>query len=86
MQKFCIVTLTQITPRGQVTLPAEIRKVLSLKGGVALEVAIEGGRIILQPVMTLPIRIHSESDLAMFAEAGAMSDGEIAAAADRWKM
>ena len=78
--------MTQITPRGQVTLPAEIRKALSLKGGDALEVAIEGGRIILQPVMTLPIRIYSESDLAMFAEAGAMSDEEIAAAADRWKM
>lgn len=78
------MTLTQITPRGQVTLPVDMRKALNLKGGDALEVAIEDGRIILQPVMTLPVRIYGESDLAMFAEAGTMSEDEITAATDRW--
>lgn len=76
--------LTQITPRGQVTLPAEVRRALGLKGGDSLEVGVEDGRIVLQPVMTLPIRLYSDADLRMFDEAAQMSDAELESAARRW--
>lgn len=78
------MTFCQVSPRGQVTLPADVRRALGLQGGDALEVTIEDGRIILQPVMTLPVRLYTEADLAMFADAAAMTDDELADAADRW--
>lgn len=80
-----LMSTTSITPRGQVTLPAGIRKALGLKGGDSLEVTIENGRIVLQPVMTLPIRHYSDDDVAMFTEAADLSDSEFAAAVQHWQ-
>ena len=40
---------TKLKPRGQVTIPAEIRERLSLVDGDSLEVTIEDGRIVLTP-------------------------------------
>ncbi|MDQ1249238.1 MAG: hypothetical protein QG597_3612 [Actinomycetota bacterium] len=78
------VNICQISPRGQVTLPADIRRAVGLHGGDALQVTIENGRIILQPVMTLPIRLYTDADLAMFEDAAAMTDQELASAAELW--
>lgn len=41
---------TTITAKGQVVIPAKIRKLLGLKKGTRLAVAEDGGRIILQPL------------------------------------
>lgn len=78
------MSICQISPRGQVTLPVDIRRAVGLQGGDSLEVTIEQGRIVLQPVVTLPIRVYSDADLAMFDEASAMTDDEFADAAKRW--
>ena len=66
------------------TLPADVRRAVGLQGGDALEVTIDDGRIVLQPVMTLPVRLYTEADLAMFADAASMTDDELADAANNW--
>ena len=78
------MALTQITPRGQITLPADIRKALGLGPGAAVEVSIEGNRIVVQPVVALPVRIYSDEDLAMFDEAQRMTSEELDTALGRW--
>ncbi len=78
------MALTQITPRGQITLPAEIRKALGLATGAAVEVSVEGNRIVVQPVVALPVRIYTDDDLAMFDEAQRMTDDEFDTALAKW--
>ncbi|MGV1006162.1 MAG: AbrB/MazE/SpoVT family DNA-binding domain-containing protein [Candidatus Nanopelagicales bacterium] len=79
------MAIVQISPRGQVTLPAEVRRFLALQGGDSVEVSVEEGRIVLQPVMTLPIRLYSDEDLAMFSEAAEMTPAELGQAVRRWR-
>ncbi len=42
------MAVTKVTRNYQVTIPAEIRKVLGIKEGELLEVKLEGDRIVLQ--------------------------------------
>lgn len=76
--------LTQVTPRGQITLPAEIRKTLGLEPGSAVDITVEENHIVVQPVITLPVRIYSEEDLAMFDEAQRMSTPALDNALENW--
>ena len=41
--------LAKPKPKGQVTIPAEIRERMALEEGDDLEVTVEGGRIVLTP-------------------------------------
>lgn len=42
--------ITQMSSRGQVVIPAGIRKALGLKQGTALKVELEGNSIVLEPL------------------------------------
>ncbi|WP_215882825.1 AbrB/MazE/SpoVT family DNA-binding domain-containing protein [Acidithiobacillus sulfurivorans] len=75
---------TQISPRGQITLPADTRKRLGLKPGDTLLIHLEGGRIILDPAVVLPVEIYDEERIAAFAEASAMTQEELMQAKARW--
>lgn len=77
-------TTTQISPRGQITLPAETRRQLGLKPGDTLLVHLEDGRIILDPAIVLPVELYDENRIAQFAEASAMSPEELTQAKIRW--
>jgi len=46
--------LTEIRTRSQITIPAEIIKKLNLKQGDTLDVDVDGGEIILRPVIAIP--------------------------------
>lgn len=48
--------LTRIKQKGQITLPAEVRDELGLEEGDYLEVAAEGGRVVLTPKVLLDRR------------------------------
>lgn len=41
--------LTKVTRHGQITLPTEIRRAMDVAEGDLIEVAIEGGRMVLTP-------------------------------------
>lgn len=43
------MSLTRVRPKGQITIPEEVRRALRLEEGDLVEVAIEGGSIVLRP-------------------------------------
>lgn len=43
------MTLTRVRPKGQITIPEEVRRALRLEEGDLVEVAIEDGSIVLRP-------------------------------------
>ena len=45
------MTSATITSKGQVTIPAEVRRKLSLKSGDKVAFYLENGRVVLKPVI-----------------------------------
>lgn len=43
------MSLTRVRPKGQITIPEEVRRALRLEEGDLVEVAIEDGSIVLRP-------------------------------------
>ncbi|WP_276959512.1 AbrB/MazE/SpoVT family DNA-binding domain-containing protein [Allomeiothermus silvanus] len=76
--------ITQLSPRGQVTLPAAIRKALGLKAGDALLLRIEEGRVVLEPARVLPVEAYTEERIREFAQAAEVSEEELAAFRKAW--
>lgn len=79
-----ISDLVQVSGRGQVTLPAEIRRDLGLEPGDALTVEVEDGRIVLEPMALVPAERYTDDRIEEFAEASRMTDEEVREARRRW--
>lgn len=77
-------TTTQLGGRGQVTLPADVRKAMGLKPGDTLVVIVEAGRVVLEPAVVVPVELYSDERVEEFARAAEMSAEEIAEAKRRW--
>jgi AbrB family looped-hinge helix DNA binding protein len=78
-------TTTQISTRGQITLPADTRRQLGLKPGDTLLVHLEGGRIILDPAVVLPVERYTDERIAEFAKQAAMTPAELEQARHLWE-
>lgn len=76
--------LVQLSPRGQLTLPAEVRKALGLRAGDAFNVRIEDGEIVLEAVEVTPVELYSEARLEEFAENAEMTEDEFKQARTAW--
>jgi AbrB family looped-hinge helix DNA binding protein len=74
----------QVGTRGQITLPAEIRKAVGLRSGDTLLVRVEEGKVVLEPAVVLPLELYTEDRVSEFARAAEMSDEEVARARRRW--
>lgn len=46
--------VVELRQKSQVTIPSEILKALNLKTGDKLEFSVQDGKIIVQPVVTIP--------------------------------
>lgn len=46
--------VVELRQKSQVTIPADILKALNLKAGDKLEFTVQDGKIIVQPVITVP--------------------------------
>ena len=46
--------IVELRQKSQVTIPADILKALNLKTGDKLEFTVQAGKIILQPMVTVP--------------------------------
>jgi AbrB family looped-hinge helix DNA binding protein len=79
-------SVVQVSPRGQVTLPAEVRRQLGVRAGDPLVVGVEDGRIVLSRAVVLPIEIYSDERVAEFAEAAKLSPREERTVRERWKL
>ncbi len=53
-------TIVWLSNRGQVTLPASIRKALDLASGDAFEVHLEDGRVVLEPVEVIATERYTD--------------------------
>ena len=78
--------LVHLSPRGQLTLPARVRKALGVEGGDDLVILIEEGRAILEPAVVLPIERYSEERIRDFEKASRMSPQEIKKARRKWRL
>ncbi len=76
--------LVQLSTRGQLTLPAEVRKALGLRAGDAFNVRIEDGEIVLGAVEVTPVELYSDARLEEFAANAEMTEEEFAQARAAW--
>lgn len=84
MTKARQISLIQLSPRGQFTLPAEVRRALGLRGGDAFRVSIKEGSVVLEPVAVTPVELYTDERLAEFAENAEMTPEELARARGAW--
>lgn len=45
-----------VEKRGRIVIPSQIREMLGIREGAELEVAVEGGRLILKPIIKVSAR------------------------------
>mgnify|MGYP000303252867 CR=1 FL=1 len=76
--------ISQISARGQVTLPASIRKKLSLKGGDPVIISIVDGQIVLRPAVVSPIEYYTDERVAEFERENTMPPDDISDARKHW--
>ena len=74
----------QLGTRGQITLPAEVRRAVGLRPGDTLLVRVVEGRVVLEPAVVMPLELYTEERAAEFARAAEMSEEELARARRRW--
>jgi AbrB family looped-hinge helix DNA binding protein len=77
-------SVVQLSPRGQITLPADVRKEVGFSPGDTLVLKVEDGRVVLEAAMVLPVERYSDKRIQDFAEAAHMSDKELARARRAW--
>lgn len=76
----------QLSPRGQLTLPAKVRRALGLEPGDDLVVFVEEGRAILEPAVVVPIERYGAERIREFQKAARMSPEEIKKARRKWRL
>jgi AbrB family looped-hinge helix DNA binding protein len=65
-----------VSSRGQITLPAEMRRHLGIEPGGAVIVEDCGGELRLKPAAVLEVQLYSDEDIAEWDQADAFSDQE----------
>jgi AbrB family looped-hinge helix DNA binding protein len=65
-----------VSSRGQITLPAEMRKDLGIEPGSAVIVEASGGELRLKPATVLETQVYSDDQIAAWDQADALSDQE----------
>lgn len=77
-------TLVQLSERGQITLPADVRKALGLEGGETLRLYVKDGRFLLEPIEAAPVNSYTAARIEEFHESAEMTEDELAAARAAW--
>lgn len=65
-----------VSNRGQITLPAEMRRHLGIEPGGAVIVEDCGGELRLRPAAVLEVELYADEDIAEWDQADALSDQE----------
>ncbi len=76
--------LVHLSPRGQVTLPAGLRRSLGLRAGDAFRVRIDDGRVVLEPVEVVATELYDDERMSEFERASSMSEEELERARYAW--
>lgn len=65
-----------VSAKGQITLPAAMRRALGLKGNAVVTAEQQGGRIVLMPAMVVETEIYSDKDLEAWTGEDRFAPGE----------
>lgn len=65
-----------VSSRGQITLPAEMRRHLGIEPGGAVIVEDCGGELRLKPAAVLEVELYSDEDIAAWDQADVLSGHE----------
>ena len=65
-----------VSSRGQITLPAEMRRHMGIEPGGAVIGEDCGGELRLKPAAVLELELYSDEDIAEWDQADALSDQE----------
>ena len=65
-----------VSSKGQVTLPAAMRRALGLTGNAIVTAEQSGGRIILTPAMVVETEPYTDEDIANWQRDDAFAEGE----------
>ena len=65
-----------VSGRGQITLPAVLRKRFEIKSGDVLILEDRGNEIVLKPAVVLELEIYSDEQIAEWDAADLLSDRE----------
>jgi AbrB family looped-hinge helix DNA binding protein len=84
MSKTNASSVVHVSPRGGLTLPAEIRRASGVHAGDTLVVSVEDGRIVLQPAVVVPVERYTDERIREFEKSAAMTDKELAKAKRKW--
>jgi len=68
-------TLT-VSSRGQITLPANLRKRLGIRPGGVLLAEEKGGELVLRPAVVLEMETYTDADIRRWDEEDRLSPGE----------
>ena len=85
-QKPSTGVVVQLSPRGQLTLPAPVRRALGLEPGDSLVISVDGERAVLEPAVVVPIERYSEERTMEFEEAARLSPAETWKARRQWRL
>jgi AbrB family looped-hinge helix DNA binding protein len=76
--------IAQLSRRGTLTLPADIRRTLGLQEGDVLTVRLSGRSIVLTPAVVTPIELYTEERISEFEQSAQLSDDELGRARRAW--
>jgi antitoxin PrlF len=68
-------TLT-VSSRGQITLPANLRKRLGIRPGGVLSAEEKGGELVLRPAVVLEMETYTDADIRRWDKEDRLSPGE----------
>ena len=72
-----------VSNKGQITLPAAMRKALGLHGNAIVTAEAQGGRIMISPAMVVETELWSDEQVRSWAEADTFAPDEREALAAR---
>lgn len=65
-----------VSSRGQITLPATLRKRLGIKGGDVMILEDRGDEVVLKPGMVVELQLYGAEQIARWDAEDALSDEE----------
>lgn len=76
-----MTTTLAVSPKGQITLPASLRKKYGIEPGGLVNVVEKDGRLVLAPAVAVEIEYYSDEDIARWEKENQWGPGE----KERWK-
>lgn len=65
-----------VSNRGQLTLPASLRKRFGIKDGGAIILEERGNELVLKPAMVLEVELYTDAQVSAWDEADRLDDAE----------